>query len=301
MIRFQTHPVFCGLALMAVAAIAAEGWLLVAQRAAAVKTAAQFHRLEQERRTLAGASPFPSAANAAKIAAELARHERELAARRSEWLGKTRGPEFRETAPASSTDAYFDLAAFIEETREKARAAGVGLAPDERFGFSAYAHQGPPAGLIAAVFGERQLIQGLVSALIEARPKRLLAVQREPAGNAGAGKNGGAETGVPDPDLFGMDSRLTAREPGRVATTAFRVSFTGQTAVLRAFLHALADLDRPLMVRGIEVGPMEEGAGEIPALAPAAGGPAPIVAQNLSRFTVTVECSELAEASAPAS
>ena len=79
--------------------------------------------------------------------------------------------------------------------------------------------------------------------------------------------------------------------PGRVESEAFRLEFTGQTAVLRAFLNSLAALPRPVIVRRVEVEPLTAESGA--STAPVAGAPVPLVAQNLSKFAVVVECVEL--------
>jgi hypothetical protein len=185
-----------------------------------------------------------------------------------------------------------------------------------------------------------------MEALIEARPRAILAVKRErPLTKAEREARDAALAAVaagqpapeaPDaseegPDYFVIDPRDTARVPGYVDATAFRITFTGQTTALRAFLNRLASFELPVLVRQVEVdvATSEEAANQAPieeapapdqpaaaapatppsivlsadAPAPTAPKPAPpkprvstaspIVTKPLSKFTVTVEHIEL--------
>jgi hypothetical protein len=110
-------------------------------------------------------------------------------------------------------------------------------------------------------------------------------------------------------DLFEIDSRITARVPGFVNASAFRISFVGETEALRALLNKLAGFELPLVVRSVEVEPV------VKTKAPAATNslnsifgtvdkaataepeqPKPLVEKVLSKFTVTVELIDLFEA-----
>src|SRR5581483_9138980 len=125
------------------------------------------------------------------------------------------------------------------------------------------------------------------------------------------------------PDYFVLDARNSVRAPGFLDSTAFRVTFVGQTAALRAFLNRLASFELPVLVREVEVEPASadesqptatvedtspdptagnaasvvlsanpaKPAPKIPA--PRPSNVAPIVAKPISKFTVTVEYIEL--------
>ena len=86
------------------------------------------------------------------------------------------------------------------------------------------------------------------------------------------------------------------RVPGRLEGDAFRLEFIGQTTALREFLNALAAFKLPVIVRSVEVEPLNA---QLPAAAsagpPAAGAPVPLVVQNFSRFVVVVELVRLIE------
>jgi hypothetical protein len=91
---------------------------------------------------------------------------------------------------------------------------------------------------------------------------------------------------------------------------AVRIIFTGQTSSLRGFMNALAVPEIPLVVRSVEAEPLQSDSGRAAAtgmMRAAAGGagvrggdgeaemPADlaIVADNESRFTVTIELFEV--------
>jgi hypothetical protein len=250
--------------------------------------------------------------------------------------------------PTARTDAYFDLATFVEKTRGLARQHGVDLRPEaSHFGFAAHANEAPDVERLAAVFHQRQIAQYLVEALLEAHPRALLSVKREwpltkkereerdAAAAAVAAGTAPAESATAPagegPDYFALDSRVSVRAPGFLDSTAFRLSFVGQTSSLRSFLNRLASFELPVLVREVEVEPAtaeettvtpppaEETAvadspaslvltldaparppapvaKKLPARAPAT---APIVAKPFSRFTVIVEYIELVPPPAP--
>lgn len=348
MSAFRKHPVFSAALVACAVAALGEGWCIYDRWAAARAAAVTLEQKKTELRAMGDLVPPPTRAVAAAIEADLARAQRALGAMQAELRG--RGPaaeRLRATkAPAARTDAYFDLATFVEHARDQAKSSGIDLRPGaERFGFSLYANEGPELDRIPAVFHERLIAQYLVESLLDAHPQALLSVQREPpltkaerdardaalaAAAAGGAASDAAAASLPDgPDFFVIDPRASARVSGYVDATAFRIAFTGQTNVLRAFLNKLASFELPVLVREVEV---ETATGEdaaapaasaddavpsaasvvLSATAPAAASKpvapaavkapavAPIVAKPLCRFTVTVEYIELVPAAGAA-
>ncbi|HUR57669.1 MAG TPA: Amuc_1100 family pilus-like protein [Opitutaceae bacterium] len=341
---FRKNPLFATLMALCVLLILGELGLIYERWAASRAMAAKFVQRQQELMAMRDVMPPPTREVAKAVEADWARAQQALAAMEAELKGRGPAAERLRHAkvPAARTDAYFDLASFVEKMRELAKKHDVDVRPEAaRFGFAAYANEGPDGDTIEPVFRQRLIAQYLIEALLEAKPRALLLVKRGPpvtkkereerdaalAAALAAGTPPDASTlpevTVPDgPDFFAIDPRGSARVPGYVDATAFRLVFTGQTAALRQFLNRLAGFELPVLVREVEVEPatVEEAnavAEETPAAseqptapsvvltvqapaktvpkkaAPRASAIAPIVSKPLSKFTVTVEYIDL--------
>jgi hypothetical protein len=300
---FRKSPLFFSALIALGLILAGEGWCWFGRARAAGAAQKKYEQKRRELRTLTEVRPALNREVAAEIERDLARTEVALAAMRTELRGRGEAAGLLHDArvPERRPDAYFDIATFVEKMRDRAQAQGVGLKADERFGFAAYANAGPEQELIAPVFRQRLLAQHLLVALFDSRPRQLVSMLRarpltkaeQQAGRAGPAPGGESA------DYFEIDPRVSARVPGFVETTAFRVVFVGPTAALRAWLNRLAAFDLPFVVRAVEVEPAGREAG-VPA--PAANAATPLVPQSLSRFSVTVEFIDLASTGeAPAS
>lgn len=328
MASFKSNPIFCSVLGVLGLAVAAAGWGIYDRSAAADKNAAQLAQKRNELNALQAVKPVPSEASKAAVEADLARTEIALTKMREELKG--RGPVaegLRNTQPPTEpTEVFFNLETFVEKMRQKAQAAEVKVKPDERFGFYTYDRTGPERDLIPQVFRQRLVAEYLVEALINARPNELLSLQRErpltkaeitalaagqtPSRPVSAGSTPG------NADFFDIDPRISARVPGFVGASAFRLTFVSQTESLRILLNKLATFELPLVVRSVEVEPVAKTQGTAAAApantlasifgtaAPAAAAtaepakPKPLVEKVLSKFTVTVELIDLVEAPA---
>lgn len=293
-----------GLALIALVAVG-EGWCIFERAQAAVKAEKLLVKKRRELASVLAATPAPTAENAAAIEADLARTQYALELMRAGLQGRAAAGLRAKAAPERRPEAFFDIAGFVEQMRERARQAGVGVKTEERFGFEEYSNAGPELELIPAVFRQRLLAQHLLESLFEARPRELLSFQRErptakieppAAGGAVPTTKSGANFDSAA-DYFEIDPRVSARVPGFVETMAFRLTFIGQTNTLRAWLNRLAAFDLPLVVRSVEVeattveGPDGRDAAKL------VGPPeaTPLIRRTPSRFTVTVEYIDLVE------
>lgn len=276
--------------LLLVAAISV-GWS-VERGFALKKLQAQLRTKQREARNLAQVQPAPTPENEALVAAGLEQANAALAAMRADLTGRSLSVDRLklQSVPERRPDAFFDIADFVERMRFRAEQAGVGLKSDERFGFAEFAHVGPEQDEIPAVFRQRLVMQYLLEQLFDARPERLLTVRRERPTSA-TSRDTRATTTTASADLFEVDPRMTARVPGFVDATAFRLEFTGGTGTLRTFLNRLSTFELPLVVRSVEV----ERQNEPPGLRASEGEIAPLVVPATSRFTVTVEYIELTE------
>ncbi len=283
----RRHPVFFALLGVMGLALLTAAWL--AQRNAREWQAAkrQLHARQQEERQAAQAG-------AGKFRVEAIRREREENERVvSGLLAGLRGPLQDETGltdslPEGRTGAFFEIGEMVARLREVALRYEVGLKPDERFGFGAYAQEGPEPGLIPEVSRQCGLVERIVTVLLESGPGALLSVQRERPE-----RDRITRSGMTSPDYFEMDPRLSVRREGVVKSTAFKLCFSGETPVLRTFLNAVTRHELPLAVRAVEAEP-----------APAAGkaGPQAGLPEARSKlrggwgstlFTVTIEHFEL--------
>lgn len=290
--------VLAAIALLALGEIVA----LVVQVQAATKSEQRFGQKRRELAAVAAVEPALTSTNADAIEVDLTRAQRALAAMRADLRGHGPAAEklLARAVPERRADAYFDIATFVEQMRELAQRRGVAVATDERFGFAAYANAGPENELIPAVFRQRCVAQYLIETLCEAQPERLVSIQRErprlpidSSASAEAGRR--AEADRSSADYFEIDPRVSARVPGFVETTAFRIVFVGPTSTLRQMLNSLAGFQLPLVVRSVEVEPAGEGRSG--ATHPTDGDAAvgPLIRRVQSKFTVTVEYVDIVE------
>lgn len=262
----RQNPLF-GFGLAVCAVLAAGELALLGERFTASRRAdralAGRHR---ELQSMSELTPPPSPAVAAAITSDLGETHVALAAIHDALRGRGADSKGRRGAavPVARTDVYFDLVSFVQRSREQARRAGIELRPDAAgFGFSAYANEGPPAEHLEPVSRQRRVAQALVEALLEARPRALLAIKRERplgksehAARATARRNGETlpeRTGAEGADYFTLDPRISVRRPGFLDAMAFRFVFTGRTVTLRTFLNRLAGFETPVLVREVEV------------------------------------------------
>lgn len=332
MASFKSHPFFYTSLILIGAVTAGEAWLLFSQSAEVSKLSAAVEQKQQELQAIGRKNPFPSSQNVAAVEADLAVAQQTRAGIRTTLRATSEIANQLAAAsvPASKTDAYFDLANYVERIRAAATAAKVALPTDDRLGFSLYARTGPEIDLIGPVFRQRQYADYLMNVVLAAKPREFLSLQRErPLSAAQRQQNEAAvASGQPLPvppaaeggDFFVIDPRTSARVSGFVETSPFRLSFIGTTASLRSVLNRLATFELPVVVRSVEVEPLnrqDSGAAARPAPAPSNpfavfGGddssavPAqaevvtPLVQQSDSRFVVTVEFISLVEKKDPA-
>ncbi len=320
MIWFKRNPILSAVLILLVTAIGTEAWLLLQARQHARHAQIALEQKKQERSWLVRQSPAPSAKSQQAIEAEMTVAKNTIAELRAALKG-TEPDWLAKPAPAKSIDAYFDIAAFVDKMRMQAARMQVVIKPDEHFGFATHANEGPEADLLTAVFRQRLILQRLLDEVLTARPRALLAVQREqpltsaqrrarysplPAGNSAvtnpAAVSASHRVNVPA-DFFTPESRLSLERPGVVITEAFRLEFTGQTPALRVLLNSLATFKVPLIVRGVTVELLNTAllvAADSASLEVAINvAPVPLVTQNLSKFVVVVECVELIAAPPP--
>lgn len=320
--RLKAHPVFFAVLGLLLLGAATEVWWAFDRSAVATRNERRLQQATARLQDFSRVEPAPTETVAELIEADRDAAAAAVAAMRAQLAG---GSELAQqitsaTPPAQRADAFFDIARFVEAQRNAATAAGIQISATEAFGFSAYANSGPPADQIPRVHRQRLIADYLLKAAFAARPKRFDGLDRQRTGPADTSgpRDGG--------DYFEINPRITAKRDGFINTIAFRVRFSGQTSSLRLFVNELARYELPLLVRSVEVEPAVDlnrpltpsgaAAASTPAAtpfaalfgtaapaanaAPAAETPVPIVADNYSRFIITVEFLELQSPAAAA-
>lgn len=315
---FRRHPLFFSLIGLGVLAMGAEIWYVVVLRAQQGRLEIELNQKISEIERLQRQRPGPTDDNLRRVREDFEQNAEVLRTMLDSL--NVAGPdelEYFKGEPVGRTEAFFDIAQFVDAMRANAAKAGVLMRPDERFGFSAYTNEGPEPDLIRPVYRQRRIVEYLLSALFPARPRTLVSVQREdpttigrPAAKPAAvspasgrqpstfAGGGTSSDGAAVSEIFSIDPQVSARTPGYVDTMAFRITFTGQTTCLRGFMNTLAVPEIPLVVRSVEVEPLRADApaarsGQAQQDARSASPELPIVADNESRFIVTVELFEV--------
>lgn len=147
--------------------------------------------------------------------------------------------------------------------------------------------------------------------LFEAAPTSIVSVEREPLEISGSEEKNRLVSN--HRDLFLIDPLISLGSSAYIDTMAFRITFTGRTDSLRRFLNRLALFELPLIVRSIDVRPVEEGqrasrraarsemdslfdlfgGGTAAEEEPQRSGREPVITENQSRFSVVLEFIEI--------
>src|SRR5262245_59378947 len=112
MASFKSHPFFYTSLLLIGAVTAGEVWLAFSQRSQASKLSSEIVQKDEELQAIARQHPFPSKENLALVEVDRAEAEKTRDEIRNllRANGETASKLAAATVPASSTDAYFDIA-----------------------------------------------------------------------------------------------------------------------------------------------------------------------------------------------
>lgn len=245
-------------------------------------------------------------------------------------------------APTNGTQMLFQLRAysnefaqvakrtipveFTDEQIEKKKAAGepipsTAIPENFAFGFSRYIDSGkPPADSdVALINQQKEILTYILRKLFNTRPKGIVSISRAPmevtslmeapqeTGNRRT-TNTASDGMKKDEFRIGVES---AAVEGAVQTLPFKIVFTGYTENLRSFLKQIEEFEVPLVVRAVEVVPLESSVSSTASTTKTdqqdifslfGGAPEkdeteesaeperePIVAENVSEFTVVLE------------
>ena len=186
--------------------------------------------------------------------------------------------------------------------------APIEVPNDFAFGFDRFKLESKvpnDADEIAMLDQQRVILDFLISELFAANPKSILAIKRQSAKTSDRDNNSDNYYG--DPSIFIIGSSVTSKVEGAIDTIPFQISFSGKTNTLRSFLNRLAEFDRPIVVRSINVSRPKESIKtsfdededefalseeESEALKDEQKRD-PVVTENISQFTLTLEYIEI--------
>ena len=103
---------------------------------------------------------------------------------------------------------------------------------------------------IAMLDKQRDILDFLISELFATHPKGILAIKRQTAKQS---DDNDFDDYYGDSSIFNIGSSVTSKVDGAIDTIAFEISFSGKTNTLRGFLNRLAEFERPIVVRSINV------------------------------------------------
>lgn len=103
---------------------------------------------------------------------------------------------------------------------------------------------------IAMLDKQRDILDFLISELFATHPKGILAIKRQTAKQS---DDNDFDDYYGDSSIFNIGSSVTSKVEGAIDTIAFEISFSGKTNTLRGFLNRLAEFERPIVVRSINV------------------------------------------------
>ncbi|WP_309387197.1 Amuc_1100 family pilus-like protein [Cerasicoccus frondis] len=230
-------------------------------------------------------SPAPTEENLQSAEENVASLTNALDARIKSTLG-TKPGLLKATPPSSGTQMLFQLRAYrnefaqvasrtvpvdisdteVEKLKEEGKPVPSTSLPDNfAFGFSRYIDSGePPADDdVALVNRQKEILTYILRKLFNTRPKGIVAVVRspeeiealmvKPTGNTTSSNKGPALKS----DEFRIGTE-TAHVQDAVQTLPFKIVFTGLTENLRSFLKQIEEFEIPLVVRSVEVKPLEK-------------------------------------------
>ncbi|NBB79419.1 MAG: hypothetical protein GVY36_08240 [Verrucomicrobia bacterium] len=204
-----------------------------------------------------------------------------------------------------------------QNIRQDDEAVPISLPDDFAFGFEQYIDEATipdDPEVIPVLDKQRQIISYLLNKLFSADPHSIESVKREVLENKSVAEGAGDRRRNRS-EGFKINPAISASVPGAIETLGFRLTFTGHTDTLRKFLNSLARFDLPIIVRSVEVERAEnqvetvtpaDNASNLNAIFGVFGDEAaaeenvepeevqkPVIAENVSSFTVTLEFIEV--------
>lgn len=316
----KKNPVFCILCALLLLVFVGGSALVFVESGKQAKSKQRVAQTESQLKRLLYADPAPTVENVAvaeqnaeQLSAQLLRIREDLQ-QGSSLSVSSDGVRVMSGIQQYITD-FQKLANAPAGISEGATAAAVAIADNFAFGFGRYIDEAiipEDLGLVPVLDKQRQVLSYIVTQLIAARPSGIQKIEREMV-----------ELQAADSELadsYQINPAISARVDGAIDTLAFSVTFTGYTRTLRHFLNNLTQFELPIVVRSVEVD--RPVAAKKPAKAkgkkrskesiddifrafasssvdsaepktPPATSQKPVISDNVSSFTVTLEFIEI--------
>ena len=284
------NPFFAGLAAVTVAGVGALIFLVLQAQAGYQQTSESYVQAVQKLHGLQNRTPFPSQENFAKIKALADGYKSELKALR-EQLGKMEFPLNPDIKPQQFQD---DLRTTVNQTAEKATAAGVTLPKDFYLGFGQYANSLPSERAAPALDRQLAIINQVVLRLIDFKVQSIDNLDRRLL-----------------PEEAALVPEKNAKKQEVLERYPFDLAFTAEQAKFLVAFNSLLGADQFLIIRALGIqntimaGPLiaqseKNSASAASLTAPAAAAPTAgelnvILGQELVKVTMRIEILDFAE------
>lgn len=275
------------------------------------KKSKSFNRTERNLKRMLVANPSPVSDNVTASDLNVLRLSEKLETIREEL---ERGDEAEASVDgvrvAAGIQQYISKYTTLAKTHEsKYGPSPIEIPQDFAFGFDRFKLESKvPEDLkeIAMLDKQRDILDFLIGELFATHPKGILAVKRQSAKQS---EEDDFDDYYGDASLFRIGSSVTSKVEGAIDTIPFEISFSGKTNTLRDFLNRLAEFKRPIVVRSINVLRPNESikrklyaetdedldsltSEELEKLKEAEKRD-PVVTENISEFTLTLEYIEI--------
>ena len=308
---FKKHILFfSGISICTIALIAGLVYSVIAALDLGEKSKS-FNRTERNLKRMLVANPSPVSDNVTASDLNVLRLSEKLETIREEL---ERGDEAEASVDgvrvAAGIQQYISKYTTLAKTHEsKYGPSPIEIPQDFAFGFDRFKLESKvPEDLkeIAMLDKQRDILDFLIGELFATHPKGILAVKRQSAKQS---EEDDFDDYYGDASLFRIGSSVTSKVEGAIDTIPFEISFSGKTNTLRDFLNRLAEFKRPIVVRSINVLRPNESikrklyaetdedldsltSEELEKLKEAEKRD-PVVTENISEFTLTLEYIEI--------
>lgn len=210
--------------------------------------------------------------------------------------------------PSNSNDAFFMIAKYVEDTRRLAVSSSVRTVEGSRYGFEQFENAGPSEEDIPRVHRQTKIMEALLQALFDSGISEFVSIKREGPREAELQASGRGKSDA-NGDVFDLQGTSSIRKTSSFESLAFRLEFKGQSLAMRGFLNRIMGSSLPFSINEIDVrldreSGSDEGRKSVienPFLseessnAQATAVQVPIISENESHFSVTLEFLELVD------